>query len=305
VRRSHMNAFHDEWAGAREMSAELPGWIRDVYARDTTDLHEERLAAVLGYLRSVGARSVLDLGCGEGSLLLRLAQESQIHRIVGVDISNSSLACAQRALNSLPSQPAPQIELRCVSFMEANAEFADFDAAVLLETQHTDVASLHAPPPPPAWLPGLRAREQARIEPIPIEVAAGLGKSAISDAARIPEPNAKPITVAAQAAREAVHMTFWKEPRWQSKAPVRCGKGGLRLRVKALGYCESRAAWAKVSLGMCWLSSLSRCARAALSMRRVNPFKTEQSVLTAESRCCALTRAPSNLRSGSKRADGL
>lgn len=134
-----MNAFHDEWAGAREMSAELPGWIRDVYARDTTDLHEERLAAVLGYLRSVGAQSVLDLGCGEGSLLLRLAQESQIHRIVGVDISNSSLACAQRALDNLPSEPAPQIELRCVSFMEANAEFADCDAAVLLETiEHVD-----------------------------------------------------------------------------------------------------------------------------------------------------------------------
>lgn len=33
--------------------------------------------------------------------------------------------------------------------------------------------------------------------------------------------------------------------------------------------------------------------------------KTEQSALTAESRCCASTWTPSNLRSGSKRADGL
>lgn len=33
--------------------------------------------------------------------------------------------------------------------------------------------------------------------------------------------------------------------------------------------------------------------------------KTEQPDLTAESRCCASTWAPTNLRSGSKSVDGL
>ena len=47
-------------------------------------------------------------------------------------------------------------------------------------------------------------------------------------------------------------------------------RGSLRLRVKALGCCASRAAWATVSLRMCWLKPASRCARAVLSNARVN-----------------------------------
>lgn len=52
---------------------------------------------------------------------------------------------------------------------------------------------------------------------------------------------------------------------------MRWGKGSLRLRVKALGYWASRAAWAKESLWMCWLRSASRWERAVLSNARVNP----------------------------------
>lgn len=113
---------------------ETPTWVRDVYARDTTDLHEERLSAVVAYLQSTGARSVLDLGCGEGDLLLRLLSETQVDRIVGIDISNSSLMAAQRAFDKLPMKVAGRVELRCLSFTEPNPALAGFEAAVLLET---------------------------------------------------------------------------------------------------------------------------------------------------------------------------
>lgn len=136
-----MDFTNDGGAGTYRSRADIgtPAWIRDVYARDTTDLHEERLSSVVAYLRSTGARSVLDLGCGEGDLLLRMLSETQVIRIVGIDISNSSLMAAQRVLDSLPPKVAGQVELCCVSFMEPNPALAGFDAAVLLETiEHID-----------------------------------------------------------------------------------------------------------------------------------------------------------------------
>ena len=50
-------------------------------------LHEQRHGAVLAALRASGARSVLDLGCGEGKLLRELLKDRQLERIVGMDVS--------------------------------------------------------------------------------------------------------------------------------------------------------------------------------------------------------------------------
>lgn len=61
----------------------------------TTWLHEQRLAAVREVVRECGARSILDLGCGDGDLLVRLLAEPQVERIIGVDLCLDPLpACA-------------------------------------------------------------------------------------------------------------------------------------------------------------------------------------------------------------------
>ena len=52
----------------------------------TNWLHHQRLAAVQAAISASGARSVLDLGCGDGDLLTRLAGDPAIGRIVGVDL---------------------------------------------------------------------------------------------------------------------------------------------------------------------------------------------------------------------------
>ena len=39
----------------------------------TSYLHEDRLQAVLAAISASGARRVLDLGCGDGDLFVRLA----------------------------------------------------------------------------------------------------------------------------------------------------------------------------------------------------------------------------------------
>jgi len=111
----------------------------DSGARTTTRLHEERLNAVISQLLAANARSVLDLGCGEGDLLIRLAHQPGFERIVGVDISPEALAHARRSLELDAYKDDKRIELMHASFTEANENLRGFDAGVLLETiEHID-----------------------------------------------------------------------------------------------------------------------------------------------------------------------
>lgn len=105
----------------------------------SSELHEERLDAVLGVLRLHGAASVLDLGCGSGSLLRRLAADRRFSRIVGVDASIQALAVAERELGDAGGR----VSLVHGSFLEADPRLAGFDAAVLVEAlEHVEPAHL-------------------------------------------------------------------------------------------------------------------------------------------------------------------
>lgn len=97
-------------------------------------LHEERLAAVADALTRRGARSVLDLGCGDGKLIERLAAQPRFIRLVGVDISSDAIATARSRLDLAPNASELRVTLQQGSFMEPSREMTGFDAAVLLET---------------------------------------------------------------------------------------------------------------------------------------------------------------------------
>ena len=104
-----------------------------------SELHEQRLDTVLQALRDSGARRVLDLGCGPGELLLRLAGETQFTQIVGIDIDATVLHDARLVLGvGLPS-PGDRIQVRRGSFDAADPMLVGFDAAALVETiEHLD-----------------------------------------------------------------------------------------------------------------------------------------------------------------------
>jgi 3' terminal RNA ribose 2'-O-methyltransferase Hen1 len=105
----------------------------------TTWLHEQRLEAVLAAIRESGARSVLDLGCGDGSLLVRLAQDAAVARIVGIDLSSDSLARLRKKLQTLPGEFREKVELIHGSISEPRRVLEGFDAAILVETiEHID-----------------------------------------------------------------------------------------------------------------------------------------------------------------------
>ena len=106
-------------------------------------LHEQRLVTVVRELRDSGARSVLDLGCGPGELLLRLAREPQFDRIVGLDVSPDALQEARRLLQAMRRARAGRVELVEASFAVPDDRFAGFDAAALVEAiEHVDAHRL-------------------------------------------------------------------------------------------------------------------------------------------------------------------
>ena len=100
----------------------------------TTILHSERLDAVLAAVRESRARTVLDLGCGDGSLLRRLALEPRIERIVGLDLDFAALDRLRVELSDRPQAVRARVDLVHGSITEAGPKLAGFDAAVLVET---------------------------------------------------------------------------------------------------------------------------------------------------------------------------
>ncbi len=98
-----------------------------------SSLHEERIDVVVQALLDVGASTVLDLGCGSGVLLRRLLDCAQFERIVGVDVSMSALAEAEREL-PVPDLLGGRLTLIHGSFADPDPRLAGFDAAVMLET---------------------------------------------------------------------------------------------------------------------------------------------------------------------------
>jgi 3' terminal RNA ribose 2'-O-methyltransferase Hen1 len=110
-------------------------------------LNEQRLATVFGALRSSHAKSVVDLGCGEGRLLKLLLADRQFSRIVGMDVSYRSLELAsdRLKLERLPPMQRERISLLHGSLMYRDERLAGFDAAAVVEViEHLDPPRLAA-----------------------------------------------------------------------------------------------------------------------------------------------------------------
>jgi 3' terminal RNA ribose 2'-O-methyltransferase Hen1 len=117
------------------------------HVRDETSIEaplqlwEQRLGGVLSALRSAGAKSVVDLGCGEGKLLKPLLEDRSFERITGMDVSWRSLEIAARRLHLEQLAPAQKarIELIHGSLMYRDNRLCGFDAATVVEViEHLD-----------------------------------------------------------------------------------------------------------------------------------------------------------------------
>jgi 3' terminal RNA ribose 2'-O-methyltransferase Hen1 len=114
-------------------------------ADSTISLNEHRLNAVVSELKACGAVRVLDLGCSNGNLLRRLMDESQFHKVVGVDVSHRALEVAadRLRLERLPDRMRERFELIHGSLTYRDARLSGFDAAAVVEViEHLDPARL-------------------------------------------------------------------------------------------------------------------------------------------------------------------
>ncbi|GEA80229.1 3' terminal RNA ribose 2'-O-methyltransferase Hen1 [Cellulomonas uda] len=120
-------------AAAPEPSADVP-------------LVRQRHEAVLAALRASDARTVVDLGCGEGAFVGRLLDEGYA-RVVGTDVSVRALTTAARRLHldTMPERVRARVDLVQSSVTYTDARIAGFDAAVLMEVvEHLDPPRLAA-----------------------------------------------------------------------------------------------------------------------------------------------------------------
>ena len=110
-------------------------------------LHDLRLDAVRDAVLAAGARTVLDLGCGEGRLIRRLMRERAIERITGVDPSVRTLETAARRLHLDDAGEAlrARVQLQMGSLTYGDRRWQGYDAATLVEViEHIDPPRLSA-----------------------------------------------------------------------------------------------------------------------------------------------------------------
>jgi 3' terminal RNA ribose 2'-O-methyltransferase Hen1 len=120
-------------------------------AEDTLEkpllLAQQRIHAVMSALRSQSAKSVLDLGCGEGQLLRVLLHDPIFERIAGMDVSWRVLRLAERRLqlDRLSSVQRQRIELLHGSLLYRDKRLSGCDAATVVEViEHLDAPRLAA-----------------------------------------------------------------------------------------------------------------------------------------------------------------
>jgi 3' terminal RNA ribose 2'-O-methyltransferase Hen1 len=110
-------------------------------------LNSQRISHIADVVHQIGAKSVIDLGCGEGKLIRELVKQRQLDRIVGMDVSLRSLERARDRLRLEQLAPAfrDRIELIHGSLMYRDRRLQGFDVATVIEViEHLDVARLRA-----------------------------------------------------------------------------------------------------------------------------------------------------------------
>jgi 3' terminal RNA ribose 2'-O-methyltransferase Hen1 len=123
-----------------ELIAEHEEAMRDWEDPSDSSPHQQRHSRIVGDVADWGARSVIDLGCGEGKLLERLVRIAPDMRVVGIEPSVREIERARKKLSHNPGNTLdPRVQFIHGSAMYGDERFKGFDAAVLSEViEHVD-----------------------------------------------------------------------------------------------------------------------------------------------------------------------
>lgn len=110
-------------------------------------LNQQRLSMVVEEVKKCGAKTVIDLGCGEGKLLRRLLKEKQLNKIVGMDVSYNNLAIAKDRLHfdKMSPREKERIDLFQGSLTYKDKRLRGYDVATIVEViEHLDCGRLES-----------------------------------------------------------------------------------------------------------------------------------------------------------------
>ena len=195
----------------------LPQTDEPVDAPAETPLRVLRADAVMAALHDVSARRVVDMGCGPGALLARLAKDRTFTEIVGVDVSARSLERAARVLRWDASSDAERdrIGLLQGSVVYRDDRLRGYDAMVLMEViEHVDPSRL-------------AALEDA--------VFAGARPGAVVVTTPNAEHNALYPDLAAGRFRHADHRFEWTRAEFRSWAAAVASRHGYAVEFRPIG----------------------------------------------------------------------
>jgi 3' terminal RNA ribose 2'-O-methyltransferase Hen1 len=121
--------------------------VVELSIKQEISLNQQRLETVVALLKQIGAKRVIDLGCGEGKLLRSLFKDNFFEHITGVDVSYRALEIAKERLHLEHISPLSQSRLQLMqgSLTYRDDRLKDYDAAVLVEViEHLDLNRLGA-----------------------------------------------------------------------------------------------------------------------------------------------------------------
>jgi 3' terminal RNA ribose 2'-O-methyltransferase Hen1 len=110
-------------------------------------LNEHRLASVIAQIEASGARTVIDLGCGAGNLLRRILSDTQVDKVLGVDVSHRALEVAARRLHldTMAPRQRERVELAQGALTYRDRRLQGYDLAAVIEViEHLDPPRLGA-----------------------------------------------------------------------------------------------------------------------------------------------------------------
>ncbi len=126
---------------------ELPDVGEGFFPSRKTSLNQTRLRAVTDEVLASGAASVIDMGCGEGSLTRMLIREKQLRKVAAFDVSFTVLERAKSNLkiDSLHESLQDKLELFQSSLVYRDSRFEGYDCACVVEViEHLDASRLTA-----------------------------------------------------------------------------------------------------------------------------------------------------------------
>ena len=129
-------------------NSEIPtAAAREAEIEKRVSLNERRLDKVTELIATLGVKTVVDMGCGEGKLIAQLLSVKSLDRVVGMDVSLRSLEYAGERLHldRMPPRQRARIDLIHSSLVYKDERLSGFDAATLTEVvEHLDPPRLSA-----------------------------------------------------------------------------------------------------------------------------------------------------------------